>query len=501
MATSSWKTDHQLEADSSSLFFSRCNLSVPRFEFFLVLFLISLPFQFCLWEMFIWLSAKLSPADRFFPYCYVRHIQVFTTDGISLVALFALLFSKKVPWKRCFIDGHAKFLSALLFISWLSIQFSGVVPFPLQYFRLGQESIPILFCMLIPYGFTAESFPRFLRWAFTAFFIVAVIEAVLAIAQYFLQDSIGLYLLGEQHNFSRFDVYGGYRWIFDALFDLKREGGFVNRASGTTLHPNTLGSILFLALMTGYALYAKATTKKTRGAFLAGIFVIFTALFLAFSRASMIATVIGTVLWLVAMRKNLFGEQLSLSSSLGQLIQKIKKVVLNPLVFVLLGALATCFALFYPVFIARGVVNENTVVQYAREERMSNYQVALAMISANPILGVGYNSYQIAKLDYAPPEKANEAPVHNVYLHIAAERGCLGLLAYLLFIGTVLYRAFKTRFDPLHASLLIAFTGFLIMALADYGFLLMNNLRFLFYLVAAFLAAPSLLARKEEQAS
>ena len=409
------------------------------------------------------------------------------------MALVVLLLSKKIPWRRCFWDGPAKYLVGFLLVSLLSMQFSEITPFALQYFRLGQETIPILFCMLLPYCVDASLFPRFLRGAFIAFFLVALVQSVIAITQYFLQDSLGLYLLGEQEGFSQFDVAGGQRWIFDTLFNIDRGVWYVYRASGTTLHSNTLGSILFLALMVGSAFYAESRTKRAANAFLLGICLLVVALFLSFSRASMIASVMGLGLWFWWMRRELFGSPLSLSSPIGAVRDKMKKIASYPLVVFLAVSVCVCTILFYPAIRGRGVVHSDSiVVQYAMQERVSNYQIAMKMISANPFLGVGYNSFQLTKLRYAPPDKELEAPVHNAYLHVMAERGIFGLLAYLLFIGTVLFRAFRTPFNAVHASLLAAFLGFLLMGFFDYGFLLMNNLRFLFYIVAALLVAPSL---------
>ncbi|MGH9845691.1 MAG: O-antigen ligase family protein, partial [Blastocatellia bacterium] len=69
------------------------------------------------------------------------------------------------------------------------------------------------------------------------------------------------------------------------------------------------------------------------------------------------------------------------------------------------------------------------------EVRLPLIQVALAMIADNPVLGVGMGSYESVMRNYdETPELVTEHfdwPVHNVYLHIAAETGLPGLLLFL----------------------------------------------------------------------
>lgn len=75
--------------------------------------------------------------------------------------------------------------------------------------------------------------------------------------------------------------------------------------------------------------------------------------------------------------------------------------------------------------------------------RMGEMRVAWQMFVDHPLLGVGYNNYEIyfqkysLALDQLP--RGEGRPAHSLYLEIAAERGVVGLLAFAALIGYVLF--------------------------------------------------------------
>lgn len=91
-----------------------------------------------------------------------------------------------------------------------------------------------------------------------------------------------------------------------------------------------------------------------------------------------------------------------------------------------------------------------TPENFAVVERMAHLQAGWNMINARPLLGVGPGNYSIAfeqppALD-APrfttrPWYDSRGHAHNYYVHIAAETGIVGLLAYLALIGAVAVQA------------------------------------------------------------
>ncbi|MBS0653746.1 MAG: O-antigen ligase family protein [Verrucomicrobia bacterium] len=505
MTASANESQQQLSSiPDRHVFFSRYNLPVPRFEFFLAFFLASLPFQLSLWQLFIEFSKHLYPAINTFPWCYVKIIIVFTTDALFVVALLAMLFSNKIPWRRCFWDGPAKYLLLLTGTFLVSLIFAKTPSFPVQYVKLFQQAMPFLLFCLIPYCFNASSFRPFLRGAFISLFAVGIIQSVIAIFQYFLQDSLGLSFLGEKILNSAFESTRGELSIFDSIFPTGKSYPWINRASGTVIHSNILGSFLFFTIMISYALYLEFRSKKFHAVILSGIFLQITALFLTFSRSGLTATFIGTVLWLWWTRRQLKLDESKDNAAPSEetnpgSASTGRTKALRPLVLTVIISVISCITIFYPAFNDRGFLNENDTVQGSTKERLVNFRVAMGMISDHPLLGVGFDTFQLVKSRYNPTSYSldMQAPVHNSYLIIAAETGFLGLGIYLLFILSVIRRALKAPFNVLHASLLISFLGFLYLNCLDFGFLLVNNLTFYYFAVAALLVVPSMLANKK----
>ncbi len=100
------------------------------------------------------------------------------------------------------------------------------------------------------------------------------------------------------------------------------------------------------------------------------------------------------------------------------------------------------------------------------EVRLPLIEVALAMIAANPIVGVGVGSYESVMRSYDETSdfvtEHFDWPVHNVYLHVAAETGIPGLLLLLLLAVIAFRRGWVVLRDPDADSLLrVMALGFL----------------------------------------
>jgi O-antigen ligase len=100
----------------------------------------------------------------------------------------------------------------------------------------------------------------------------------------------------------------------------------------------------------------------------------------------------------------------------------------------LLPASVTARLAEVPEFLAvrdvRGVnIND---ANFAIVERLAHWQAARAMIQSHPWLGVGLGNYVSAYAQYSLLNWPNAlGHAHNIYLHMWAETGALGLLAYL----------------------------------------------------------------------
>jgi len=465
------------------VFFSRFTIMFPRVQFFLLFFLFSLPFQMSLYQYFGRLALRLIPPGMVSPFCFCRQILFYTTDICFFVFLIALFCSIKISWRRCFFTGPAKYLVVFVGISVLSLYFSEMPFFPLQYFKLFQYSLPLLLFCLIPSCFDFKTFRSFLRMAFLAVFIAALLQGAFAILQYFLQHPLGLYFLGEEvWNFA-FPAPGAEIWVFDKIFHGLRGIDQIRRSAGTTVHPNVLGGFLFFSLMASYALYFEFFGKRINKIILCGIFLQIIALFLTFSRAAISASVLGTAVWFWSMRHLLASDSIP---------RAVRKIIL-PLLLTLIIGVGSCITLFYPAIVHRGVLNNNATVQQAGHERLEYQKAALRMMAAHPLFGVGYNNYQLVKDRYDPEGQVTHlwGRVHNIYLLVGSEQGLLALATFLLFLFSVLRRALWAPVNAFHASLLAAFCGFLFIGFFDFYPLFMNNMMFFFFCICALLVVPS----------
>jgi O-antigen ligase len=114
-------------------------------------------------------------------------------------------------------------------------------------------------------------------------------------------------------------------------------------------------------------------------------------------------------------------------------------------------------------------------------ERWAMWASAVAMAGDHPLIGVGPGQVKHVYLDYAAPEfrQRPRGHVHSSPLQILAERGILGLVAWLVLFGTFFTRAAgvlrglpagATRERALVAGSMAAIIGFLIGGLTEYNF-------------------------------
>jgi len=79
----------------------------------------------------------------------------------------------------------------------------------------------------------------------------------------------------------------------------------------------------------------------------------------------------------------------------------------------------------------------------AAASRFPQFKVAFNIIKENPILGAGINNYSEIMWKYDDTEEGLEEitkyPVHNIFLHIAAEMGIPGLFIFIWFIAAIFY--------------------------------------------------------------
>jgi putative inorganic carbon (HCO3(-)) transporter len=195
--------------------------------------------------------------------------------------------------------------------------------------------------------------------------------------------------------------------------------GDLRRVSGTVGWPNTLGAYAATVLSVTLALWIYGARGRLRipigAACMAGLF----SLTLSFSRGAWISLLAGVAVVLFwGWRAAWLGTRSFPSLSVIALSAAI------------VGAL---FATSIAARLAEVHPRMDVVV-----DRMQLNRVAMNMISAHPLLGVGINTfvdtmkqYDTTGVTYYFPQ-----PVHNVFLLVAAEAGLVGLGLFLLLIFT-----------------------------------------------------------------
>lgn len=124
--------------------------------------------------------------------------------------------------------------------------------------------------------------------------------------------------------------------------------------------------------------------------------------------------------------------------------------------------------------------------------RLAQYGTALRVVSAHPLLGVGFGNFTRLFDQYKSPDTPalNVRTTENMYLMVVCETGLTGLLAFLLLLGGIwwhLWRNCQSQAGPGKSKLPLAF-------LASYSGLLFNMafwdalnfpaLRVLFWMIA-----------------
>lgn len=121
-----------------------------------------------------------------------------------------------------------------------------------------------------------------------------------------------------------------------------------------------------------------------------------------------------------------------------------------------------------------------TPENFAVVERMAQIQAGWAMFLSAPLTGVGPGNYAVAYPAFAVGAwYSGRGHAHNYYLHLAAEAGIIGLLAYLGLIGGLIRQALITlrcTTDPVLRSVVAGICG-IITAVAGHN--LFENLHVL----------------------
>jgi hypothetical protein len=448
---------------------------MKRVTFLLLSVFLMVPFQRRFHGFFDSFSRSLQQPEFPLPEFFSKKIHFFASDLLILVLVLFLIFFFKISLREFFWSGPSRYLILLFFVLLLSISTSITGSYSLQYFRLFEFSLIFLFFSSLCSLCGRIDLRRFIYRFAWLLVCVSLCECVIAIYQYFSQDSVGLSFLGERSP-KRFPIAnpGEHFWLLGEFFGSTPDSGCLYRVAATFGHPNILGGFLFCSVLASYYLCIQVAGKFKRLLLLVGIALQFFALYLSFSRSAMLALFLSTLLWCFLQLRNLFHKGGSL---------EFKR--LATLAITVCSSALVCLVLLYPQLKARGgVVNYNTAAQEADGERVVYMKVAIEMIREHPFLGIGYNNFQIyaSQLQKNYPHNFLFSKVHNIYLLIASESGLIGGGAFLLFLLALLRMGYRGLFSqPLtdtqadifqaRAFLFSTFVGFLLIGACDLYFL------------------------------
>ena len=259
-----------------------------------------------------------------------------------------------------------------------------------------------------------------------------LIEGSLALYQFLLGKTLGLWILGERSFSLSTPSIATFNWYGEVFL----------RPYGTTPHPNVLAAFMLIACLLVFYLSPVKKSLVTAGVITVG----FLTTLLTFSR-------IG--IFLLAVESAFF------------LKKKFKLLIFLSLVLL-------------PIFYVRfeSAFNFDNLSIIRREELAG---IAFKLFLENPLLGVGLNNFinSIASSDLISGPSRFLQPVHNIYLLLLSETGVLGLLGFLgLFLKPFKEILLKRDFAPFYIK---AFLLILLLGMFDHYLLtLPQGIRMLF---------------------
>ncbi len=193
------------------------------------------------------------------------------------------------------------------------------------------------------------------------------------------------------------------------------------RAMGTFIHPNLLGGFVALSLVLGLPQVLAA--RASRGFWLAVWAAGWVLLGLAFSRTAVLALVIGGAVIVCAALRT----------------ERRWQVLVVPPALVALGALLFDLAIAHDVVAGWFIPSAATLGGPSVAQRGLSVTIALDLIRAHPVLGIGAGNFTLAEL-LPPIDAAMVDPVHVVPLLVIAEAGPLAGLAWLALVVSPVIR-------------------------------------------------------------
>ena len=396
-----------------------------------------------------------------------RSMALYASD-ILMVGLFLLAIGQ--GWLKCSIFRKSDWL--LLFLigaAVLSLRSASIFPVGVyQVIRLAQFAVFFLYLR-------SWAFKRFNTDASAAAFVAgALVQAVLALAQYILQHDVGIRWMGE--TLLRTDMRGVA--VFYDLAHVK-----ILRAYGTLPHPNILATYLMLGFWALLWLYWRHAHAGSRWLWATCGVVIVLAMEVTFSRTMLVAWALATTgMFLVGWR--------SKNKEPNHLRRRLREA------FILIVLTSVVFAVTqWPRLAARAMISTyEEAVQLRIRYNVDALRSGSGFLGWVNWTGIGIGNFStwVGHNDPTLPVYLRQ-PAHNVFLLIYSELGVVGVGIWLTWLGWLVADFWKRRrdWDITRIGIALVVGAFLFIALFDHFFWTLQQGRLLWWGLLALLVVIS----------
>ncbi|MBI2022353.1 O-antigen ligase family protein [Candidatus Daviesbacteria bacterium] len=271
------------------------------------------------------------------------------------------------------------------------------------------------------------------------FLIALFMESSIAIAQFILNRSVELWILGERSFSISTPSIANFNWY----------GQIFLRPYATFPHPNVLGAFIVIVIPL-LLLFSKNKQTQTDKIFLNLTIILgaFSAI-LSFSRSALVI-LIGQLLFFLRQRL---------------VLAAILLIIISPWVITRFGS----------------ALNFDNLSIIRREELAA---VAIRQFTSFPIFGNGLNNFlsQSAQDNLISGPSRFLQPVHNIFLLTLAETGIIGFVGLLVLVGFPILRLVKLK-SRVSRTLLFAWFSIIFLGLFDHYFLTLPQGQRLLFLV------------------
>jgi O-Antigen ligase len=372
--------------------------------------------------------------------------------GLALLAIWNLVSYRPARARSAVVGDRVWWIAGAVLLATIGLSIVAAIAPILTLARLVEVAIGLAAASAIARR------PALARWLVVGLAALVLVELPVALLQQVTQSTFpeGT-LLGAGGEIpasapGAFVVFGanGLRW---------------ERAMGTFIHPNLLGGFVALTLVLGLPQVLSA--RGSRGFWLAVWAAGWILLGLAFSRTAVLALVIGGAIIVCAALRT----------------ERRWQFLLVPPALVALGALLLDLAIAHDVVAGWFIPSAATLGGPSVAQRGLSVTIALDLIRAHPVLGIGAGNFTLAEL-LPPIDAAMVDPVHVVPLLVTAEAGPLAGLAWLALVLSPVFRASRpeARLSPSALAGLGASAALLTIGLLDHYLWSLPTGRALFWL-------------------